>query len=192
MIERMRSYLPWYGVDETGDHTSDREILNVFRYSEESMMATREIADELPITPEWTHKRLKRLKEDERLEFRKFAGEGGSQESGGIDVWRLSSSETRTPVPEGPFDIGWWLFQLSKLRSATFRAGGVLMMAGGLLLIPIFFLISSSETNVFIFHQTMYIAGAMAAALTAGIFFILGGIESLLALGIKRYFLPDE
>jgi len=181
MIERIRGVLPWNTVEEANGKLSDREILNVFRYAEnteETMLKTAEVAEELPISPEWTHERLERLEDDGRVQSRTFAG---------VDVWRLSPSETSTPIPASAGDLGWWRYQARESAFIAYRWGMTLLMVGGLLLIPAFFLYSTDQVNRLIFHQNMYGAAAMAAALVAGLAFVGGSITHLSAIAIQRY-----
>jgi len=185
MIERIRQIFPWNSVEEADGKLSDREILNVFRYSEnteETMLKTAEVAEELPITQEWTHERLERLEEDERVEMRTFAG---------VDVWRLSPGETSTPVPASAGDLGWWRYQARESAFTAYRWGTVLLMVGGLLLIPLFFLSTADQVTYLVFHQDTYAAAAMAAALVAGLTFLGGSVTHLIAITIQRYLHSD-
>jgi hypothetical protein len=181
MIERIRTALPWHAVDDSDDKLPDREILNIFRStrnSEETMLKTQEVAASLSITPEWTHKRLERLEEEGRVESRDF---------GGVDVWRLSPTETSTPVPGSAVDLGWWSFHAYEAAFTSYQFGAALLMIGGLFLIPIFILSASAEINTLLFSQDTYAASAMAAALLASFVFIGGGICHLSALGLRRH-----
>lgn len=181
MIKRIRAALPWHDVDSSKEKTTDREILNVFRYaqnSDETMLKTKEIADELPITHEWTRQRLNDLEDDGRVKSRDFSG---------VDVWRLSPTETPTPVPGNALDLGWWSFQAYETAFASYRFGAVLLMTGGLFLIPTFVIIASAEVNSLLFSGDNYASAAMTAALISSFFFIAGGICHLSALGLRRY-----
>lgn len=79
-------------LDEKSGETSDEEILNVFRRSEESVLGTSEVAAKLNIGDDQTRNRLNDLHEEERV---------GSRKIGNTRVWVLSPSEpTRVVDPE--------------------------------------------------------------------------------------------
>lgn len=102
-------------VENNGDDAlTDEQILNVFRFKiqeGERVLKTREVAEELPITPNWTGKRLNKLEEKGRVHS-KSAGQG--------DVWWIDDDEPKFPVSEGMGAVG----EEQEARRAQRRAAG--------------------------------------------------------------------
>ena len=81
------------------DALSDEAILNVLRRNDDRVLKTSEIAEELPITPQWTSQRLNQLENKGRVHS-KSAGQGR--------VWWLGEAESPYPVAEGIGDLMWY------------------------------------------------------------------------------------
>lgn len=58
-----------------GKDVSDTEILEVFRDHHDSMLSTREVADELPIKHEGTLKRLHKLASSGKLRKKEYGNQ---------------------------------------------------------------------------------------------------------------------
>lgn len=165
--------------EDEDDSLSDEQILNVFRIKiqkGERVLKTAEVADELPVTPDWTGKRLSDLEEEGRVHS-KSAGQG--------DVWWLDDDdEPEFPVPEGMRK--WlWISLLVKRDSRFSGTIGLGMAAlGGIFLIPYLMLEIFPSMEVWLFTAQNVATLSMYAALGAGLFlitsFLLRQISKLL------------
>lgn len=146
------------------DTVTDEQILNVFRIriqEGEKVLKTAEVAEELPITSDWTGKRLDDLEEDGRVHS-KSAGQG--------DVWWLDEDEPDFPVSEGM--SRWiWISVLTKRDSRFSGTIGLgLAATGGIFLIPYIMLEMVPEMAFWLVTPQNVATVAMFAALIAGLF----------------------
>lgn len=147
------------------DALSDETILNVFRKKDEKVLKTAEIAEELPITQNWTSKRLNKLETKERVHS-KSAGPGR--------VWWLDENEPTNYIPEG---IGDLVFYATEARQAARNVWIMcigMFIVGGLLLIPILLLDIFPPLRAIPFRTQDFAFGAFVAAL-GGTLFLMGG-----------------
>lgn len=183
MMQRLRSPLPWHGVEQSDDELTDREILNVLRYAHgegNTMLKTSEVAGSLPVTRNWTQTRLERLEDDGRVESREF-GEGD------MFVWSLSQNETTAPVPASPYDIGWLMFQSRRVTAFVYKLGVLMFALAGTILIPFFMITAVPEVSAIVFSPRQYSTSAIGASLAGAFAFILAGSLHLAAIGLKKY-----
>lgn len=172
--------------DTEEEGLSDEEILNVFRRKlqeeDEKVLRTAEVADELPVSQNWTSKRLNQLETDERVHS-KSAGQGR--------VWWLDESEPKHPVAEGIGDLIWYSSQTKRASRTSGLIGLGILALGGLLLLPIFALnlFPSLETGPVTTHNLAVLA--TLAAIYAGLFLIVGIGLRLFSIGIRKHYSAD-
>lgn len=157
---------------------SDEHILNVFRQSDEKVLKTAEIANELPIGHDWTGKRLNDLETSDRVHS-KSAGPGR--------VWWLDDAEPKNPVREGLGDVIWFsvLFRRSGTYAIIVSAGlfitsGIfaLLLFTSYLIPDIAFQIYSAESQI----RLIYIAAI------GGLMVVFAGLLlRLISIAIPRF-----
>lgn len=163
--------------EDEDDSLSDEQILNVFQIKiqeGERVLKTAEVAEELPVTPDWTGKRLSDLEEEGRVHS-KSAGQG--------DVWWLDEDESEFPIPEG---MGKWLWTSLLVKRDSRFSGTIglgLAALGGIFLIPYLMLEIFPSMEVWLFTAQHVATLAMLAALVAGLFLI----TSLLLRQISKF-----
>ncbi|MCU4971158.1 hypothetical protein OB955_00195 [Halobacteria archaeon AArc-m2/3/4] len=172
--------------DIKDDELSDEEILNVFRQKlqekDEKVLKTAEVAEQLPVSQNWTSSRLNQLETDDRVHS-KSAGQGR--------VWWLDESEPEYPVAQGIGDIIWYS-SLARRASRTSGLIGFGMLAlGGLLLLPIFGLnlFPNLETGLLTTHNMAVLA--TLAAIYAGLILIVGLGLRLASIWIRKRYSAD-
>ncbi|MFC7213072.1 hypothetical protein ACFQO4_03120 [Saliphagus sp. GCM10025334] len=169
--------------EEEDDELSDEEILNVFRRKlqeeSEKVLKTAEIADELPISQNWTSSRLNELETDERVHS-KSAGQGR--------VWWLDESEPDYPVSLGIGDLIWYSSQARRASRTSGLIGLGMLALGGLLLLPVFAL--GLFPDLVIEPLTAHNLAVLAtlAALYAGLFLIISLGLRLFSIGIQKQY----
>lgn len=173
--------------DPKNDDLSDEEILNVFRRKlqkeDEKVLKTAEVAEELPVSQNWTSSRLNQLETNDRVHS-KSAGQGR--------VWWLDESEPEHPVAQGIGDIIWY----SSMTRRASRTSGLIALGmlalGGLLLLPIsgLNLFPSLETGPLTTHNLAVLA--TLAAIYAGLFLMVGLGLWLASIGIRKQYSADQ
>lgn len=165
--------------EDQEDELSDEHILNVIRRSDEKVLKTAEIAEELPISRSWTGKRLNKLESDGRVRS-KSAGRGR--------VWWLHDSEPSFPVATGIGDLMWYSSVASRASREIILTGLGLFIIGGALLLPILLLNFIPTLSVPVLSSENLGTTAMLAAIGAGMLLILGGALKLVSIALQRHF----
>lgn len=165
--------------EDEDDSLSDEAILNVLRRNDDKVLKTAEIADELPITPNWTSKRLNQLENQGRVHS-KSAGQGR--------VWWLDDSEAPSPVAEGIGDIMWYSTLANRTGRMVMLTGIGTFAVSGLLLVPILLFGFFPALNELPVTVNDFATVAMLAAFAAGLFLVVGSSFKLASLAIRRYY----
>jgi len=166
--------------DDDTDELADRTILNVFRRTDDKVLKTGEIAEELPISHDWTSKRLNRLESKGRVHS-KSAGRGR--------VWWLDDSEPSVPLSEGIEDIMWYATAANEVSTTSLLTGGGMFIVAGMLLIPIFLTgIYPNYLNPIPVTTEHIATTAMIAAVVAGLLLVVGGGFRLISVWIQKHY----
>lgn len=163
--------------DDDDDSLSDEAILNVIRRDDETVLTTAEIADELPVTQNWTSKRLNELETKERVHS-KSAGQGR--------VWWLDETEPDAHVPSSLGDLMWYTVEADQAATNIWIMGLGMFIIGGLLMIPIFLMGAFPPLQAIPLTIQDFATGAILAALGGALFLIGGGILKLASLWLQR------
>jgi hypothetical protein len=164
--------------DAQDGEVPDREILNVFRRSDEKVLRTSEIADELPIGQQWTGTRLERLEGSSRVHS-KSAGSKAR-------VWWLNENEVERPVADGLGDLMWYRSLLKEVSDNLYLIAFGVYVAAGILLVPylLFEIYPSLQTGVISTEAVSFTA--LLAAVVASVLLIPAGLSHLAVLALDR------
>ncbi|GGL64269.1 hypothetical protein [Halocalculus aciditolerans] len=159
------------------DSLPDEAILNVMRRGDEKVLTTAEIARELPITQDWTGKRLNKLETNGRVHS-KSAGQGR--------VWWLDEAEPASHVAEHIGDLMWYASTADQSAGNIWIMSVGMFIVSGLLLIPILLLGLFPALSAIPFTTTDFATGAMLGAVGGALFLIGGSILKLASLWLTR------
>jgi len=173
---RIISIIERFQTTNDNDELDDESILNVFRREDEFVLKTQEIADKLPITSDWTSKRLKRLENEGRVHSKSAGGR----------VWWLNEDEPDFPVSEGVNDILWYASISREVSKTILLNSGGMFIISGMLLIPII-LMDLYQIPV-PFTTTNVATVAMLMAILAALLLVVGGSCRLISIGIHRHY----
>lgn len=168
------------GADDDDDSLSDEAILNVIRRADETVLTTAEIADELPVTQNWTSKRLNELETKERVHS-KSAGQGR--------VWWLDEAEPDNHVPSSIGDLMWYAVEADQAATNVWIMSMGMFVIGGLLMIPIFLFGVLPPLKALPLTMQDFATGAILAAVGGSLFLIGGGVLKLAGVYIRRRYL---
>lgn len=178
MIDRLQEL----GAADGEEKVSDEQILNDIRRNDERVVRTGEIAEELPLTQNWTSKRLNKLESKGRVHS-KSAGQGR--------VWWLDDAEPDHHVPEHIGDLMYYISQ------AQVAARNVLVMSVGLFVIGGLFTLSVILVDlvpgfgVVPFSNEDFVTAALLAGIGGALFLIAGLSLKLIVLLVERRFTGD-
>jgi hypothetical protein len=161
------------------DELDDEQIMNAIRRQDEKVVKTAEIAEELPITQNWTNKRLNKLESKGRVHS-KSAGRGR--------VWWPDDAEPESPVAESIGDLVWYGSQSGELAKNLWLMSAVSFLMGGVLMIPILLLGLYPPLSVVPFAQADFATAAMVLALIGSALLVVGGAFKLISLGVLRHY----
>lgn len=161
------------------DEVNDEQIMNVIRRQDEKVVKTAEIAEELPITQNWTSNRLNELESKGRVHS-KSAGQGR--------VWWPDDAEPDSPVAESIGDLVWYGSQSGELAKNLWLMSAVSFLIGGVLMIPILLLGLYPLLSVIPFAQGDFATAAMVLALVGSALLVVGGAFKLISLGVLRHY----
>lgn len=164
--------------EEQGKKVSDREILNVFRRSDERVLKTAEIADELTIGQAWTGKRLERLKSESRVHV-KSAGSKAR-------VWWLDENEVKRPVSDGFGDVMWYRSKSRKASDVFYLIAFGLYGSSGILLIPYLLFDAYPSLQSSVLSTDIMSSSAFLGARIASLSLIIASVLHLIVLAIDR------
>jgi hypothetical protein len=163
--------------DDDDDSLSDEAILNVMRRKDEKVLKTAEIADELPITQNWTSNRLNELETKGRVHS-KSAGQGR--------VWWLNEAEPDHHIAENIGDLMWYASEAENAARNVWIMSVGMFIIGGALMLPIFLLGIYPPLTAIPFTIQDFATGAILAAVGGSLFLIGGGILKLASLLVQR------
>jgi len=169
--------------EDEDNSLSDEAILNAMRAKDDKVLKTAEIADQLPITQNWTSKRLNELESKERVHS-KSAGQGR--------VWWLDEKEPNHHVAEDIGDLMWYASEAEQATANIWVMSLGMFIISGLLLIPILLLKFFPPLTVVPFTVTDFATGAMLAATGGAVFLIGGCILKLASIWISRRYALAE
>lgn len=175
----MAPLLDQFKDDDDDGTLSDETILNVIRDKDEEVLKTAEIAEDLPITQNWTSKRLNELETKGRVHS-KSAGQGR--------VWWLDENEPDFHVAENVGDFIWYASEADQAATNVLIMSVGMFIIGGTLMIPIFLLGVYPPLAIIPFTMQDFATGAILAAIGGSLFLIGGSILKLASLWIRRRF----
>lgn len=172
-------------VDEDeGKKVSDEELLNVFRYADESdrVLKAKEVADQVGLSKKQVNKRLNEL-EGDRVQ---------KKEVSPTHVWWLDSEEPNTPVRTGANTAIWLAFTVRGIGKILFYFGAA---ACGLtvFLLMAYLVISYVPSLSDILTREAAAEFSFLSAMGGVAYLILGGLGYLSGKFIlRRNELPSE
>ncbi|WP_157969347.1 hypothetical protein [Haloplanus rubicundus] len=163
--------------EEDDEPLSEERILNVIRESDERVLKTAEIAEELPVTQAWTNTKLNELETKGRVHS-KSAGSGR--------VWWLDDAEPNHYVAESIGDLMYYASEADQAAVNVWLMSLGLFVVAGLLLIPIFLLGMYPSLSVIPYNTQDFATAAILMAIGGGLFLVGGSILKLVSVGIRR------
>jgi len=156
---------------------SDETILNVLRRAEDDYLSNQDIADELSIDAPQVNNRMDDLWGEGRVE-RRNVGTGY--------LWKLSETETRTPIyPDYEYVADW----SRKLRwwGMAFRPAGRLFTLAGATIVVIALSAVIGSMPLPMYSAQKYLAGGYVSAGVGILTWMLSYVLRLMAVMLPRF-----